>query len=144
MVLDRVLHLHPLAYSFPCCFHLLSYYLQSKSFARMLRIGEDLTSWCNSNHSLFYGPPGRMGWVSLLASREYFTDIIKSVTFLFPKVLPLPRISKGLLCQFWYHRSHISHMRVNCLRRLVKEQRVFTIFVVPPSGPTIPLRKNFI
>jgi len=137
---------YPLTYSFPCCFHLLSHYLQSKSFARMLRVGEDLTTWCNSNRSLFYGPPGCMGWVLLLASREYFTDIIKSVTFLFPKVLPLPHVSKGLLCQFrfGYHQSHISHMHIDRLRHLVKENRVFTIFVVLPSGPTIPLHKNFI
>jgi len=75
---------------------------------------------------------------------NHITDIVKSVTLLFPNFLPLLRILKGSLCHFRYHRSHISHMRLDRLTRLVKEQRVFTIFVVPPSGPTIPLRKNCI
>jgi hypothetical protein len=100
MVLDRVLLFYPLTYLFAWCFHLLSHYPQSKSFARMLYIGEDLTAWCNNNRSLFYGPPSCMGRVLVLASQEYFTDFIKSATLLFPEVLPLPHIAKGLLCQF--------------------------------------------
>ena len=144
MVFDCVLYFYPLAYPFACCIRLLSYYPPSKSFAWMFCVGEDLTAWCNSNCSLFYGSSGSMGWVSVLASRIYFTDIIKPATLSFPEVLPFPRIAKGLLSQFQYHRSHISHMRVDCLSRLVKKQQIFTIFVVLPSGPTIPLCKNFI
>jgi len=144
MVLDRVLYFYPLAYPFACCICRLGYDPLSKSFARMLHAGEDLTAWCNGNSSLFYGSSGCMGWVSVLASREYFTDIIQPATLLFPKVLPFPCVAKGLLSQFRYHRSHISHMHVDHLRLLIKKQQIFTIFVVLPSGSTIPLCKNFI
>ena len=144
MVLDRVLHFYPLTYPFACCICCLGYNPLSKSFARMLCVGQDLTAWCNGNHSLFYGSFGCMGWVPVLASREYFTDIIQPATILFPEVLPFPRVSKGLLCQFRYHQSHISHMRIDRLNRLIKNQQIFTIFMVLPSGPTIPLCKNFI
>jgi hypothetical protein len=75
---------------------------------------------------------------------ENVNDIVKSVTLLFPNVLPLSRVLKTSLCHFRYYRSHISHMRLDHLTLLVKEQQVFTVFVVPPSGPIIPLRKDCI
>ena len=86
----------------------------------MLYVGQDLTACCNGNCSLFYGS---MGWVSVLASWEYFTDIIWSATLLFSEVLPFPRITKGLLCQFQYHQSYISYMHISHLSCLIRNNK---------------------
>lgn len=72
---------------------------------------------------------------------EWYSDISETASVLFPAVLPIQRIAEQVFHWFRYHRSHISHMRLDRLRRLVNNQCVFTIFVAPPSGPTIPFRK---
>jgi len=69
--------------------------------------------------------------------------MLNAVSFLFPNILPIRRIARRFFQHFWYHRGHISHMRLDCLRRLIKGHRVFTVFVAPPSGQTVPLRMYF-
>lgn len=58
-----------------------------------------------------------------------------------PEILPLARIAQGLLTQRRYRRHHVFHLRLDRLRRLVYHPTatVYTIFICPFSGPTIPL-----
>ena len=61
-----------------------------------------------------------------------------------PHLLPLDRIVNGLVLHHRYHRSHISHMRLDHFRRLVHMESIFTIFISPSVGRTVPLCKSLI
>ena len=50
----------------------------------------------------------------------------------------------GLILHHQYHRSHISHMQLDCFHHLVCMESLFTIFIVPPVGWTVPLRELLI
>ena len=69
--------------------------------------------------------------------------MLNAVSFLFPNILPVHRIARRFSQHFRYRRGHISHMRLDRLRRLIKGPRIFTIFVAPPSGRTVALRMYF-
>ena len=61
-----------------------------------------------------------------------------------PCLLPLDHIVNGLVLRHRYHRSHISHMRPDRFRRLVRMESLFTIFIAPPVGRTVPLCESLI
>ena len=56
-----------------------------------------------------------------------------------PCLLPLDHIMNGLVLHRQYHQSHISHMRLDRFCCLVRMESLFTIFIVPPVGRTVPL-----
>ena len=47
-------------------------------------------------------------------------------------------VVEGLLYRYRYHRSHISHMRMDRMHSLV-HQHLFTVFIMPSSGNTLPM-----
>jgi hypothetical protein len=63
-----------------------------------------------------------------------------TVAFLFPNILPIRRIVGRFFQRFRYRRGHISHMCLDRLRRLIRGNRIFTVFVAPPSGRTVAMR----
>jgi len=69
--------------------------------------------------------------------------MLNAVLFLFPNILPICCIARWFFQCFWYCRGHISHMCLDCLRCLIKGHCVFTVFVAPPSGQTVPLHMYF-
>lgn len=69
--------------------------------------------------------------------------MLNAVSFSFPNILPIHRIARRFSERFRYRRGHISHMRLDRLRRFINGPRVFTIFVAPPSGRTVALRMYF-
>lgn len=78
--------------------------------------------------------PSTLNVYTLLIS-EYLAMI------LFPRLLPFHRVVEGLLYHYRYHRSHISHMRMDRMHSLV-HQHLFTVFVMPSSGNTLPMRAS--
>ena len=61
-----------------------------------------------------------------------------------PHLLPLDRIMNGLVLRHQYHQSHISHIQLDRFCCLVGMVSLFTIFISPPVGQTVPLCKSLI
>lgn len=70
-------------------------------------------------------------------------DMPNAVSFVFPNILPIRRIAGRFFQRFRNRRGHISHMRLDRLRHLIRGHRVFTVFIAPPSGRTVALRMYF-
>lgn len=64
------------------------------------------------------------------------------VSVLLPHFLPFDRVINGLFLRYRYRRLHISHMRVDRFRQLVKRQNLYTVFITTASGPTFPMCKQ--
>ena len=72
--------------------------------------------------------------------RGHVIDMPNAVSFLFPNLLPIRRIAGRFFQRFRYRRGHISHMRLDRLRCLVRGHCIFTVFIAPPSGRTVAMR----
>jgi len=79
----------------------------------------------------------------LKSGQGHVIDMPNAVSFLFPNVLPIHRIAGRFFQRFRYRRGHISHMRLDRLRRLISGHHIFTVFVAPPSGRTVAMRMYF-
>ena len=67
------------------------------------------------------------------------TDLLRTATVLFPRLLPFDQVFKGIFLRYKYRRWHISHTRLDRFRRLVDTQNLYTVFITTSYGPTLPL-----
>ena len=86
-------------------------------------------------------------WSAYLFPSSYINldvNLNDAASIFSPRLLPLDRIMNGLVLCRRYHRSHISHMQLDRFHCLVRMESLFTIFIVPPVGRTVPLRELLI